>query len=168
MYAGSEHFVLALSHDEVVYGKRSLLSKMPGDWWKQFASLRALYGYMYALPGKKLLFMGGELGQWTEWDHESELDWKLENEEMHAGLGRYVRDLNALYRREPALHELDAEPHGFAWIDCHDHEGSTLTFIAQRSKGPGDRRHLQLLTQTAPRIPHRCSARRVLAGDPER
>jgi 1,4-alpha-glucan branching enzyme len=127
-YAYTERFLLPLSHDEVVHGKRSLLSKMPGDMWKQCANLRALYGLMYAFPGKKLLFMGGEFGQWTEWNFEKELDWVLLEFERHRGIRQWVRDLNALYVREPALHELDFSPEGFEWIDFSDEAGSTVAF----------------------------------------
>jgi 1,4-alpha-glucan branching enzyme len=129
VYAFNENFILPLSHDEVVHGKGSLLSKMPGDEWQKFANLRLLLGYMYTQPGKKLLFMGGELGQWREWTHESSLDWHLLEDEKHQGLQRWVRDLNTFYRGEPALHELDCEPGGFAWIDCNDAEQSTFTYL---------------------------------------
>ncbi len=110
--------MLPLSHDEVVHGKGSLIGKMPGDVWQQFANLRLLYGYMWAHPGKKLLFMGGEFGQRREWTHERELDWDLLQHREHAGVQRWVADLNALYRGEPALHELDFEPPGFEWVDA--------------------------------------------------
>jgi 1,4-alpha-glucan branching enzyme len=129
LYAFHENFVLPLSHDEVVYGKGSLLGKMPGDEWQRFANLRALLAYMYACPGKKLLFMGGELGQWREWSHERSLDWHLLEHAAHRGLQRFVRDLNTTYRGERALHELDCDPAGFAWIDCNDSEQSTLSFL---------------------------------------
>jgi 1,4-alpha-glucan branching enzyme len=129
LYAWSENFVLPLSHDEVVHLKRSLLSKMPGDDWAKFANLRALYGYQYAQPGKKLLFMGAELGEWREWDHESSLDWSLLDREPHRGLQRWVRDLNTVYRAEPALHARDCEPSGFEWVDCNDAAQSTLAFL---------------------------------------
>jgi 1,4-alpha-glucan branching enzyme len=129
LYAFHENFVLPLSHDEVVYGKRSLIGKMPGDDWQKFANLRALFGYMYAQPGKKLLFMGGEFGQWREWVHDSSLDWDLLNYPLHAGLQRWVQDLNRLYRREPALHEMDCDPAGFEWIDCDDADSSVVTLI---------------------------------------
>jgi 1,4-alpha-glucan branching enzyme len=137
VYAFNENFILPLSHDEVVHGKGSLLSKMPGDEWQKFANLRVMLGYMYTQPGKKLLFMGGELGQWHEWTHEGALDWDLLEHEKHRGLQRWVRDLNTLYRGEPALHELDCEPGGFAWIDCNDAGQSTLTYL-RRGRNPAD------------------------------
>jgi 1,4-alpha-glucan branching enzyme len=133
LYAFSENFVLPLSHDEVVYGKGSLIGKMPGDDWQRFANLRALYGAMYAQPGKKLLFMGGELAQWSEWNHDGSLDWQLLEYAPHQGVQRWVRDLNTVYRREPALHELDCDPAGFAWIDCNDNEQSTITWLRRGS-----------------------------------
>ncbi len=127
-YAFSENYTLPLSHDEVVHGKGSLLERMPGDRWQQFANLRLLYGYMYAHPGKKLLFMGDELGQTREWNHDRALDWDLLSESSHAGLQRLVRDLNRLYAATPALHKLDCEPAGFAWIELHDRERSVVAF----------------------------------------
>lgn len=129
IYAFYENFVLPLSHDEVVYGKGSLLAKMPGDRWQQFANLRALYGYMYAQPGKKMLFMGSEFGQPNEWAHDGSLQWDLLNDPMHAGLRDWVSDLNNLYRNDPALHELDCDPGGFEWIDCDDAEHSVISLI---------------------------------------
>jgi 1,4-alpha-glucan branching enzyme len=129
IYAFAENFVLPLSHDEVVYGKGSLLGKMPGDDWQKFANLRLLLGYMYGQPGKKLLFMGGEFGQWAEWNHESSLDWHLLSYAPHQGMQRWVRDLNTFYRGEPCLHQLDADPAGFEWLDCNDSEQSTLSFL---------------------------------------
>src|SRR5437870_621044 len=129
LYAFHENFVLPLSHDEVVYGKRSLLGKMPGDDWQKFAKLRVLLGYMFAQPGKKLLFMGGEFGQWKEWVHDESLDWHLLQYAPHRGIQRWVEDLNRLYRNEAALHELDCQPAGFEWIDCNDAEGSTVSLI---------------------------------------
>jgi 1,4-alpha-glucan branching enzyme len=129
VYAFSENFVLPLSHDEVVYGKGSLLRKMPGDDWRRFANLRLLFGYMYTQPGKKLLFMGDEIGQWNEWDHESSVQWDLLESAAHQGLQRWVRDLNTWYRGEPALHQLDTNPAGFAWIDCNDADASVLTYL---------------------------------------
>jgi 1,4-alpha-glucan branching enzyme len=136
LYAFHENFVLPLSHDEVVYGKRSLIGKMPGDDWQKFANLRALFGYMYAQPGKKLLFMGGEFGQWREWVHDSSLDWDLLNYPLHAGLQRWVQDLNRLYRSEPALHEMDCDPAGFEWIDCDDADSSVVTLIRKGKSNP--------------------------------
>ena len=135
LYAFHENFVLPLSHDEVVFGKGSLLRKMPGDDWQKFANLRLLLGYMYAQPGKKLLFMGGEFGQWDEWYHEASLDWHLLEYPFHVGLQRWVEDLNHLYKDEKALHELDFDPGGFQWIDCNDWEQCTLSLMRKgRSK----------------------------------
>ena len=129
MYAYSERFLLPLSHDEVVHLKKSLVSKMPGDRWKMHATLRSLYGYMWAHPGKKLLFMGGEIAQWGEWNFESELDWTLLAEADHAGMHRLVRDINALYKKQAALYELDDHPAGFRWIDANDAPQSVASFI---------------------------------------
>jgi 1,4-alpha-glucan branching enzyme len=130
VYAFSENFVLPLSHDEVVYGKRSLLQKMPGDPWQQFATLRLLYAYMWAQPGKKLLFMGGEFGQQREWNHDRSLDWHLLREApLHGQLQLLVGELNRQYRSEPALHELDADPAGFEWIAADDNENSVYAFL---------------------------------------
>ena len=128
-YAFSENFVLPLSHDEVVHGKGSLLNKMPGDRWQQFANLRLLFGYMFAHPGKKLLFMGSEFGQIKEWDHEHSLDWHLLDYPDHQNLQRWVRDLNHFYCSHPALFSQDFEPEGFSWIDCHDTDNSVLSFL---------------------------------------
>ena len=129
VYAYTENFVLPLSHDEVVYGKGSLLAKMPGDDWQKFANLRLLFGYMYAQPGKKLLFMGGEFGQWKEWNHDESLEWHLLQYEPHSGVQKWVEDLNRFYSAQPALYELDFEPGGFEWIDCNDSASSALSFI---------------------------------------
>jgi 1,4-alpha-glucan branching enzyme len=129
LYAFTENFLLPLSHDEVVHGKGSLLANMSGDDWQKFANLRLLYGYMYAQPGKKLLFMGGEFGQWREWHHDECLEWHLVQFAPHVGLQKWVEDLNRLYRREPALHELDFDWAGFEWIDANDAEQSVLGFI---------------------------------------
>src|SRR5438067_7485255 len=128
-YAFTDNFVLPLSHDEVVYGKRSLLSKMPGDRWQMFANLRLLFGYMWTHPGKKLLFMGGEFGQWREWTHEGALDWDLTRDPDHAGLQRWVGDLNRAYRAHPALHRLDFSHDGFQWVDMNDSDDSVLTYL---------------------------------------
>jgi 1,4-alpha-glucan branching enzyme len=129
LYAFHENFVLPLSHDEVVYGKGSLIGKMPGDDWQKFANLRLMLAYMYAQPAKKLLFMGGEFGQWWEWTHDASLDWDLIDRPHHAGLLKWVADLNHLYRSEPALHELDCEPAGFEWIDCNDADSSVFSLL---------------------------------------
>ncbi len=136
MYAFSENFVLPISHDEVVYGKGSLIQKMPGDEWQRFANLRLLFAYMFATPGKKLMFMGCEFGQGKEWNHETGLEWNLLDKPLNAGAGRFVQDLNHLYREEPALHELDFSPDGFAWIDANDSEQSVVSFIRKGSQ-PG-------------------------------
>jgi 1,4-alpha-glucan branching enzyme len=128
MYAFSENFVLPFSHDEVVHGKGSMIAKMPGDDWRKFANLRLLYGYMFAHPGKKLLFMGDEFGQWKEWNHDESLDWSLLQYPFHSGLQRWVRDLNTFYRGRRALYERDSEPRGFEWIDCNDSQRSIVSF----------------------------------------
>jgi 1,4-alpha-glucan branching enzyme len=129
LYAYHENFVLPLSHDEVVYGKGSLLEKMSGDDWQKFANLRALYGYMYAQPAKKLLFMGGEFGQRSEWTHDRSLDWDLLQYPSHSGIQKWLGDLNRFYRGEPALHELDCDPAGFEWIDCGDADSSIVSLL---------------------------------------
>ncbi|WP_181708316.1 1,4-alpha-glucan branching protein GlgB [Chthonobacter rhizosphaerae] len=131
VYAFSERFVLPLSHDEVVHGKRSLIGRMPGDAWQRMASLRAYYGFMWTHPGKKLLFMGGEIGQEREWNHDEELDWWLLDRPDHAGLNRLVRDLNTLYRAEPALHARDHEPAGFRWVIGDDRTNSVFAYLRQ-------------------------------------
>jgi 1,4-alpha-glucan branching enzyme len=128
VYAFTENFILPLSHDEVVHGKRALISQMPGDYWQQFANLRLLYGYQYTMPGKKLLFMGGEFGQWTEWNYDSELDWALFGHKYHDALRRYVGDLNRVYRSEPALYEIDFKSEGFRWIQADDFQNSVYAY----------------------------------------
>src|ERR1700704_249936 len=135
IYAFTENFCLPMSHDEVVHGKGSLLAKMPGDLWQKFANLRLLYGYMYAQPAKKLLFMGGEFGQWAEWSHEDSLEWHLLQYDSHRLLLQWVSDLNRAYRAEPALHELDCDPAGFEWIDGSDSEQSMLSFMRKSKSG---------------------------------
>jgi 1,4-alpha-glucan branching enzyme len=137
VYAFTENFVLPLSHDEVVHGKKSLLDKMPGDEWQRFANLRALYGHMWGHPGKKMLFMGCEIGQWWEWNHDDSLQWHLLDYDRHRGLQRYVADLNRLYSSQPALHQVDYDWTGFQWIDLHDSDNSTLTYF-RRAKDPSD------------------------------
>ncbi|HEV2146510.1 MAG TPA: 1,4-alpha-glucan branching protein GlgB [Longimicrobiaceae bacterium] len=137
MYAFSERFVLPLSHDEVVHGKGSLVNKMPGDAWQKLANLRLALGYMWAHPGKKLLFMGGEIAQWQEWSEGRSLDWHLLEEPGHAGVQRFVRDLNALYGRERAFWEVDFGSEGFEWIDFHDAQNSVVSFV-RRGREPGD------------------------------
>jgi 1,4-alpha-glucan branching enzyme len=147
LYAFSENFVLVLSHDEVVHGKRSMLNKMPGDMWQKFANLRSLYGFMYTHPGKKLLFMGGEYGQWDEWNHDKSLDWHLLNNTPHSALQKYVMDLNHLYQSEPALYEVDYNYQGFNWIDFRDADSSIISFV-RKAKDPSD--HLVIVCSFTP------------------
>jgi 1,4-alpha-glucan branching enzyme len=129
IYAFSENFILPFSHDEVVHGKGSMFAKIPGDDWQKAATLRTLYGFMYAHPGKKLMFMGCEFGQRREWNYDESLDWHLLEDPLHKGLRRFVQDLNWVYGAEPALHEVDFEPAGFQWIDCNDSDNSVVSFI---------------------------------------
>jgi 1,4-alpha-glucan branching enzyme len=154
IYAFTENFTLPLSHDEVVHGKGSLLDQVPGDLWQKFANLRLLYGYMWTHPGKKLLFMGGEFGQWNEWNYDTSLQWDLLQWESHQTLQKYVADLNRLYRTEPALHEVDFDSAGFEWIDCHNHEDSTLSFL-RRAKDPSDFLIIACNFTPVPRTGHR-------------
>ena len=137
VYAFAENFVLPFSHDEVVYGKGSMIRKMPGDDWQKFANLRLLYGFMFGHPGKKLLFMGDEFGQWSEWNHDASLEWNLLEHPSHAGLKRWVRDLNTLYRGEPLLHTMDFNSAGFEWVDCKDFQRSIISFL-RRGQNPSD------------------------------
>jgi len=137
LYAFSENFVLPFSHDEVVYGKGSMIGKMPGDDWQKFANLRLLYGHMFGHPGKKLLFMGGEIGQWAEWNHDASLDWHLLQYPFHAGLSRWVRDLNTFYRGQPSLFERDFDSSGFEWVDCTDSQRSVICFL-RKGADPAD------------------------------
>jgi 1,4-alpha-glucan branching enzyme len=154
IYAFNENFVLPLSHDEVVHGKGSLVSKMPGDDWQKFANLRLLFGYMYGQPGKKLLFMGGEFAQWREWNHETSIDWHVLEYWPHAGVQRWVRDLNNYYRGTSPLWECDFEHTGFEWIDSHDAENSTISFVRK-----GNRTNKMVLVvcnfTPVPRLRHR-------------
>ncbi len=154
IYAFHENFVLPLSHDEVVHGKGSLLNQVPGDLWQKFANLRLLYSYMWTHPGKKLLFMGSEFGQWNEWDFDGSLQWDLLQWESHSGLQKCVADLNRLVCRERALHELDFDGHGFEWIDCHNWEESTLSYI-RRAKDPSDFLVICCNFTPVPRMEHR-------------
>jgi 1,4-alpha-glucan branching enzyme len=137
LYMHSENFILPFSHDEVVHGKGSMLDKIPGDLWQKFATLRTLYGYMYGHPGKKLLFMGSEFGQWREWSHDTSLDWHLLEFSSHTGLRRFIQDLNWHYRAEPALYQNDFDPSGFRWIDCNDNENSVIS-IVRYARDPND------------------------------
>jgi 1,4-alpha-glucan branching enzyme len=137
LYAFSENFILVLSHDEVVHGKRSLLNKMPGDMWQKFANNRLLYGFMFTHPGKELLFMGGEIGQWDEWNQDKGLDWPLLEFTPHRCLQKFVMDLNRTYRSEPALYEVDFDHRGFEWIDFRDADSSIIAFI-RKAKDPDD------------------------------
>jgi 1,4-alpha-glucan branching enzyme len=137
VYAFSENFILPFSHDEVVHGKGSILGKMPGDDWQRFANVRLLYSYMYAHPGKKLLFMGNEIGQWNEWDAHGSLPWDLVEREPHRQLAGFIRDLNRCYRTCGALHQIDTGWEGFEWIDLHDSDNSILSFI-RKGQRPGD------------------------------
>jgi 1,4-alpha-glucan branching enzyme len=135
LYAFTENFILPFSHDEVVHGKRSMFGKIPGDDWQKAATLRALYGFMYAHPGKKLMFMGCEFGQGREWNYDKSLDWHLLTEPLHAGLSQFVKDLNRVYTSEPAIHEVDFDPSGFQWIDCNDSENSVVSFLRRGRSG---------------------------------
>jgi 1,4-alpha-glucan branching enzyme len=135
VYAFSENFVLPLSHDEVVHGKRSLLDKMPGDRWQKFANLRSLYAYMWAHPGKKLLFMGGELAEWEEWNYDGSLHWNLLEYAEHQGVQSLIRDLNLAYRAEPALWEVDDDPSGFRWLEANDAANNVVAFARLDAKG---------------------------------
>jgi 1,4-alpha-glucan branching enzyme len=135
IYAFTENFMLPLSHDEITHGKGSLAGKMPGDDWQKLANLRLLLGYMWSQPGKKLLFMGGEFAQWREWNHEESLDWHLLEEASHAGVQRWVADLNRLYLEDPSMHQLDCDPAGFEWVDASDSEASVLTYLRKDRNG---------------------------------
>jgi 1,4-alpha-glucan branching enzyme len=135
IYAFTENFVLPISHDEVVYGKRSLLSKMPGDDWQKFANVRAFMAYMYAHPGKKLFFMGCDIGDYNEWNHNASVPWQILQFPLHAGLQLCVKELNRLYRAQPAMHQVDFEYAGFEWVDIADVEKSIISFIRRAENG---------------------------------
>ncbi|HJX02981.1 MAG TPA: 1,4-alpha-glucan branching protein GlgB, partial [Dehalococcoidia bacterium] len=135
LYAFTENFVLSLSHDEVVHGKGSLIGKMPGDDWQKFANLRLLYCYMFTQPGKKLLFMGDEFGQWSEWNHDGSLDWHLTRYAPHSGMQKLLQSLIGLYRTEPALYEHDFDAAGFEWVDCNDSENSVISYMRKDPNG---------------------------------
>jgi 1,4-alpha-glucan branching enzyme len=154
LYGFTENFVLPLSHDEVVHGKGSLLNKMPGDEWQKFANLRLLFAYMYAQPGKKLLFMGGEFGQWREWAHDSSLDWSLLDRPLHRGVQNWLETLNRVYRERRALHELDHDPNGFEWIDCNDNAASVVSLL-RKGKLPDDMLLVVCNFTPVPRIGYR-------------
>jgi 1,4-alpha-glucan branching enzyme len=138
LYAFTENFLLSLSHDEVVHGKGSLLTKMPSDDWQKFANLRLLFGYMYGHVGKKLIFMGGEFGQWREWNHETSLDWHLTNYDRHQGIQNWMKDLNELYKSQPALHKYDFDQRGFEWMDASDWQQSILSFVRKTEDPEND------------------------------
>jgi 1,4-alpha-glucan branching enzyme len=173
LYAFSENFVLVFSHDEVVHGKRALLAKMPGDTWRQFANLRSLYAFQYTHPGKKMLFMGGELGQWNEWNSQQALDWNLLDFEPHRQIKQLLTDLNRMYRAEASLHQVDFEWQGFEWIDFHDADSSVVAFL-RRAHDPRD--HLLIacnftpVTRTGYRIgaPEACFYREIFNSDEAR
>ncbi|MEW6108766.1 MAG: 1,4-alpha-glucan branching protein GlgB [Nitrospirota bacterium] len=170
LYAFTENFILVLSHDEVVHGKRSMLSKMPGDMWQKFANLRLFYGYMFGHPGKKLLFMGGEFGQWDEWKSDHSLDWHLVQFRPHNRMQKYVQDLNRIYSSEPALYEVDFDHHGFEWIDFHDADNSIVSFIRHSRK---HRDHIVIVCNFTPvprfryriGVPEKCYYREILNSD---
>jgi 1,4-alpha-glucan branching enzyme len=147
IYAFSENFILPFSHDEVVHGKGSLFAKIPGDDWQKAATLRTLYAFMYAHPGKKLMFMGDEFGQGREWNYDTSLDWHLLDAPLHAGLQRFVRNLNQVYAGEPALHQVDFDGAGFSWIDCNDSENSVVSLIRRSKDGA---RHVVALFNFTP------------------
>jgi 1,4-alpha-glucan branching enzyme len=154
LYAFTENFVLPFSHDEVVHGKRAMLDKMPGDLWQKHANLRALYGYMFTHPGKKLMFMGAEIGQWSEWNYDSSLEWHLLQYAEHQGLRRWVQDLNHTYQHEPSLHEVDFDYAGFQWIDCCDNENSVMSFL-RRANNPDDYTIIVTNFTPVPRLDYR-------------
>ena len=153
LYAYDENFILVLSHDEVVHGKRALLDKMPGDRWQKFANLRMFLGWMWTHPGKKLLFMGGEIGQWREWSHDRSLDWEVLFGDEHKGLQKLVGDLNKLYTSRPALNRMDHEAGGFWWLDANDWENSLFVFV--RTAPDGDKAYVMVNATPVPREGYR-------------
>ena len=161
-YAFSENFILPLSHDEVVHGKRSILGRMPGDEWQRFANLRAYYGFMFGHPGKKLMFMGCEFGQEREWNHDHSLDWHLLEQKNHAGIQSLIRDLNRLYRTLPALHELDCEPAGFEWVVTDDADGNVFAWMR---KGNDARARCLVVVNFSPNVYHNYRVRVPFAGN---
>ena len=172
IYAFTENFILVLSHDEVVHGKKSMLNKMPGDVWRKFANLRLFYGFMYGHPGKKLFFMGGEFGQWDEWKFDQGLDWHLLDEERHRELQKFVCDLNAAYVSEPSLYQVDFAPAGFEWIDFRDTDNSVISFI-RRAKDRDDYIVVVCNFTPVPRmgyrvgVPEKCFYREIMNSDSE-
>jgi 1,4-alpha-glucan branching enzyme len=172
LYAYHEHFILVLSHDEVVHGKGALLNKMPGDDWQKAANLRMFLSWMWTHPGKKLLFQGGELGQWTEWNHNQSIDWHLVEHQPHTGIQRLVRRLNELYLSEPALSRLDDRPEGFEWVDFHDADNTVWSFLRKAPVDSGAKDLLVIVNATpVPRdgyrigVPESGQARVVLNSD---
>jgi 1,4-alpha-glucan branching enzyme len=161
MYAFSENFVLPLSHDEVVYGKGSLIRKMPGDDWQRFANLRAYYGFMFGNPGKKLMFMGCEFGQEREWNHDHSLDWHLLEQKKYAGIQTLVRDLNKLYRALPALHQLDCDQSGFEWVVTDDAGGNVFAWIR---KGNDARARCLMVVNFSPNVYYNYRVRVPFSG----
>jgi 1,4-alpha-glucan branching enzyme len=170
LYSFTENFVLPLSHDEVVHGKGSLIGKMPGDEWQKFANLRLLFGYMYAQPGKKLLFMGDEFGQVREWAHDGSLEWNILQYPVHHGLQSWVEQLNRIYANEPALHDFDTDPRGFEWIDCNDNAASTISLL-RKSRSPNQNIVVVCNFTPIPRLNYRLGVpsggfwREILNGD---
>jgi 1,4-alpha-glucan branching enzyme len=153
LYAFHEHFILVLSHDEVVHGKGSLMNKMPEDDWQKAANLRMFLAWMWAHPGKKLLFQGGEIAQWREWDHENSLDWHLLEHQPHRGVQKLVKSLNAIYQKEPALFALDDKPEGFQWIDFRDSENTVWSFLRKAPANSGSP-HLLVIVNATPVVRH--------------
>src|SRR5271163_1129067 len=170
LYGFTENFVLPLSHDEVVHGKGSLIAKMPGDEWQKFANLRLLFGYMYAQPGKKMLFMGDEFGQVSEWAHDGSLEWNILQYPVHHGLQSWVEQLNRIYANEPALHDFDTDPRGFEWIDCNDNAASTISLL-RKSRSPNQNIVVVCNFTPIPRLNYRLGVpsggfwREILNGD---